>query len=103
MKKGKNFTLNQFVTFVTIMLFPVMVLGQEAAKAPAPTPRPAFRMPVQMKSAEVMTDNKVTFRLYAKEAQNVAISGEWMQGFGSKENLARNDTGLFSITVGPLK
>ncbi len=94
--------LNQFVTFVTIMLFPVIVLGQEAAKAPAPS-RPAFRMPVQIKSAEVLPDNKVTFRLYAKEAQNVVISGEWMQGFGAKENLARNDTGLFSITVGPLK
>ncbi len=91
-----------FVTFVTIIMTSVLVSGQEAAKAPAP-PRPAFRMPVQIKSAEVLPDNKVTFRVYAKEAQNITISGEWMQGFGAKENLARNDTGLFSITVGPLK
>jgi enterochelin esterase family protein len=93
----------QFVTFVTILSSSLLISGQEAAKAPAPPPRPAFRMPVMIKSAEILPDNSVTFRLYAKEAQKVTISGEWMQGFGASENLARNDTGLFSITVGPLK
>ena len=93
----------QIVTFVTILLFSVLASGQEAAKQPAPAPRPAFRMPVQIKSAEILPDNKVTFRLFSKDAQKVTISGEWMQGFGASEILARNDTGLFSITVGPLK
>jgi|WetSurMetagenome_2_1015567.scaffolds.fasta_scaffold01195_11 enterochelin esterase-like enzyme len=96
-----------FVTSVTILLLSVSALSQEAAKQPAPPPppppRPAFRMPVQIKSAEILPDNKVIFRLYSKEAQKVTISGEWMQGFGASESLARNDTGLFSITVGPLK
>lgn len=92
-----------FVTFVTILLFSATVIGQEAAKQPAPPPRPAFRMTLVIKSAEILPDNKVTFRLYSKDAAKVSISGEWMQGFGASENLARNDTGLFSITVGPLK
>jgi enterochelin esterase-like enzyme len=98
----KNTLKSVIVTFVTILLYPCLVNGQEAAKAPAPPARPAFRMPVVIKSAEILPDNKVTFRLLAKEAQKVSISGEWMPGYGASETLAKNDTGLFSITVGPL-
>ncbi len=95
-----------FVTFITI-LFSISFTGnsQEPVKQPAAAPpaRPAFRMPVMPRSAEILPDNKVTFRVYTKEASKIAISGEWMTGYGASENLARNDTGLFSITVGPLK
>lgn len=95
----------RFVTFVTISLLlfnAASIKGQEPAKQAAPA-RPAYRMPAVVKSAEILPDNKVTFRLYSKDASKVAITGEWMQGYGASENLARNDTGLFSITVGPLR
>jgi enterochelin esterase-like enzyme len=101
----KNTKLFRFVTIVTIFILSASASGQEAAKQPAAAApaRPAFRMPVQIKSAEILPDNTVTFRLLSKEAQKVTISGEWMQGFGASETMAKNDTGLFSITVGPLK
>src|SRR5512135_321895 len=91
-----------FVTFVTFFIIAVTANGQEPARPAAPA-RPSFRMPARIVSAEVLPDNKVTFRLYAKDASKVTVSGEWQTGFGASENLARNDTGLFSITVGPLK
>ncbi|MBN2482081.1 MAG: esterase [Bacteroidales bacterium] len=53
-------------------------------------------------SPEILPDNKVVFRLYAPEATNVSVNGEWMQ-MGEISELARNDTGLWSVTIGPLK
>jgi enterochelin esterase family protein len=93
-----------FVTLVTILTFSISVAAQEPAKpAAAPAPRPAFRMPPRIISPELLPDNKVTFRVYAKDASKIAISGEWQTGFNASEMLVRNDTGLFSLTLGPLK
>jgi enterochelin esterase-like enzyme len=93
-----------FVTFVTILLSTVTAFGQEPARpAAAPPARPAFRMPPRIISPEILPDNMVTFRVYAKDALKITVSGEWQAGFGSSEALVKNDTGLFSLTVGPLK
>ncbi|MCJ7446981.1 MAG: alpha/beta hydrolase-fold protein [Bacteroidales bacterium] len=92
-----------FVTFVTILMLSISGFAQEPARpAAAPAARPAFRMPARIISPEILPDNKVTFRLYAPKATEVALSGEWMPGFGTSELFARNDTGLFTITVVPL-
>lgn len=95
----KTFTL-RFVTFVTIFLASLPVFAQEASRQAA---RPAFRTPPRVVSPEILPDNRVTFRLYAKEVTKVTVSGEWQAGFGATENLVKNDTGLFTLTVGPLK
>ena len=93
-----------FVTFVTILLAAVTAFSQEPARpAAAPAARPAFRMPPRIVSPEILPDNMVTFRVYAKDASKITVSGEWQAGFGASEALVRNDTGLFSLTVGPLK
>lgn len=93
-----------FVTFVTILLAAATTLSQEPARpAAAPAARPAFRMPPRIVSPEILTDNMVTFRVYAKDASKITVSGEWQAGFGASEALVKNDTGLFSLTVGPLK
>jgi enterochelin esterase-like enzyme len=92
------------VTFVTILLASVYAAGQQpAAPAAAPAPRPQFRMPPKIVSPEILPDNKVTFRVYTKDATKITVSGEWQPGFNSSETLVRNDTGLFVLTVGPLK
>ncbi len=92
------------VTFVTIFLAAVTAFGQEPARpAAAPAARPAFRMPPRIISPEILPDNMVTFRVYAKDASKITVSGEWQAGFGASEALVKNDTGLFSLTVGPLK
>jgi enterochelin esterase-like enzyme len=93
-----------FVTFVTILLAAVSAFGQEPARpAAAPAARPAFRMPPRIVSPDILPDNKVTFRVYAKDASKITVSGEWQAGFGASEALVKNDTGLFSLTIGPLK
>jgi len=100
----KLLTKKVLVTFVTILMLSVSGFAQEPAR-PAATPaaRPAFRMPARIISPEILPDNKVTFRIYSKDAVKVTVSGEWQAGFGASEELIRNDTGLFSVTVGPLK
>ena len=60
-------------------------------------------MPARIVSPEVLPDNRVTLRLFSRDAVKVTVTGEWQTTPGSPETLERNDTGLFSITVGPLK
>ncbi len=54
-------------------------------------------------SPQIDPDGSVTFRLMAPGASEVALSGGWMQGWGTMEALVKNDTGLWTITVGPLQ
>jgi enterochelin esterase-like enzyme len=100
MKKYNLLTSIGSAVILLSLLLSSSVNGQDK---PATQPRPVFRMPVVIKSAEILPDNKVTFRLYAKDASTVSISGDWMAGFGTSEPMERNDTGMFSITVGPLQ
>ena len=101
--KNKKVTL--IVTIVTNLIMLIITSGTQAQEparpAAAPAARPAFRMP-RIISPEILPDNKVTFRLYSKDASKVTVSGEWQSGFGVSEELVRNDTGMFSLTVGPL-
>ena len=53
-------------------------------------------------SPEIHSNNTVTFRIMAPKASEVRIRGEWMQGFGTSEALTPSDSGLWSVTVGPL-
>jgi len=78
------------------------LIAQQATR-PAVPARPAFRMPSVINSPEQLPDNKVTFRIFAPKAKEIALSGEWMPGFGGTEQMAKNDTGLWTLTVGPLK
>lgn len=94
------------VTIVTVFLMleaAFTASAQEPARPAAAPARPAFRMPARIISPEILPDNKVTFRLYSKDASKVTVSGEWQSGSGVSEELVRNDTGMFSLTVGPLK
>jgi enterochelin esterase family protein len=42
----------------------------------------------------------VTFRIQAPKAEEVTLRGDWMEG--APEKLAKDENGLWSITVGPL-
>jgi enterochelin esterase-like enzyme len=56
-----------------------------------------------LKSPEVAPDHKVTFRIYAPKASQVSVSGDWVeQGRGTGGMLAKDEQGVWSITVGPL-
>lgn len=50
-------------------------------------------------SPEIHGNNSVTFRILARSASKVEITGSWMQGWGTTLPLAKNDTGLWTITT----
>ena len=77
--------------------------SQETARPATPPARPAFRVPSVLVSPELHHDGKVTFKLFAPKASQVVVTGEWQIGFGATEAMAKNDTGLWTITVGPLQ
>jgi enterochelin esterase-like enzyme len=89
------------VTFVTFLCVSSLIFGQEPVRpAAAPAARPAFRMQARVVSPEILPDKRVTLRVYSKDAAKVTVSGEWAAGPG--QELVKNDTGMFSITLGPL-
>lgn len=61
-----------------------------------------FRNPKPILSPDITADNKITFRVFAPEAKKVTISGNWMPGWGTQVELAKNDTGLYQLTINPL-
>ena len=52
-------------------------------------------------STEVLSDHRVTFRIYAPKASDVTLRGDWM-GTQEPVKLEKNDQGVWSATVGPL-
>jgi enterochelin esterase family protein len=88
-----------FLTIAAILLLSsvtINVIAQENAKKTVtqPVARPAFK---------ILPDNSVIFRLLSKDAGTIAVSGDWMPGFGTSVPMVKNDTNLWSLTVGPLK
>ena len=53
-------------------------------------------------SPEISADRQVTFRILAPKADEVRLTGTWM-AFGQTELMMRGDTGLWTITLGPLE
>lgn len=50
-------------------------------------------------SPEIHPDNKVTFRLLAPNATKVTVSGNWMAGWGTQVEMAKGDSGIWSLTT----
>jgi enterochelin esterase family protein len=97
----KNLAALIFVYLISFPFTTQLFAQQDTAQRPAA--RPVFRMPAAIVSPEIFSDNKVIFRLLAKEATKVAVSGDWMPGFFTSEPMVKNDTGLWTLTAGPLK
>src|SRR5215475_3806262 len=52
-------------------------------------------------STEVLSDHRVTFRIYAPKASEVTLRGDWMET-QTPVKLEKDDQGVWAITVGPL-
>jgi len=64
---------------------------------------PALAQPPSFVSPEILTDNRVTFRILAPKASEVTLRGEWMEG-ADKLVLVKDDKGLWSgTTPAPLR
>ena len=73
-----------------------VVAPRAAAQAP-----PARQGGLNFASPEVSADHKVTFRIHAPKASDVTLRGDWMTG--PAEKLTKDDNGVWSVTVGPLR
>jgi enterochelin esterase-like enzyme len=75
----------------------LLVAGMATAQAPSQAPPP-------IASPEVLQDGRVTFRLLAPEAASVSVTGDWPGGIVSTTTpMVKDDKGVWSATVGPLK
>jgi enterochelin esterase family protein len=74
-----------------------LCMGAAAAQTPA-AGRPSITSP------EVLPDGRVTFRLVAPDAASVSVTGDWPGGIqGTTTPMVKDDAGVWSVTVGPLK
>jgi enterochelin esterase-like enzyme len=94
--------MKAFSISIVFSLFSILAISQ-----PPPT----------RSSSEILEDNRVKFSLYAPEARDVKITGEWMVGYGAisfengamkrgpivSEQLVKDNTGLWTVAVGPIK
>lgn len=60
-----------------------------------PPPVPQFQSP------EIESDGRVTFRLYAPQATDVTVRGEWMKA-NERTPMVKGDNGVWSVTVAPV-
>ena len=56
--------------------------------------------PARLKSPEVSSENKVTFRLSAPAATSVTLNGSWLGAINLP--MTKDDAGVWSTTIGPL-
>jgi enterochelin esterase-like enzyme len=58
--------------------------------------------PARVVSPEVHPDRRVTFRVRAPKASEVTLTGDWL-GTTPPPKLAKDDAGIWSVTLGPLE
>ena len=58
--------------------------------------------PDNLVSPEVQSDRRVIFRIRAPKASEVSLFGDWMP-LGTKQNMVRDELGIWSVTAGPLE
>jgi enterochelin esterase-like enzyme len=100
-KNVSNIILAAFI----INVFSIIISAQQTPSkvtVVAPTTAPALQMPRVIVSPKLLPDNRVTFSLMAQEATSVSVTGNWMIA-GESENLIKSDSGLWTVTLGPLK
>jgi enterochelin esterase-like enzyme len=82
-------------TLLAMTLAASAVFAQPPRREPTPNDT--------LKSPEISADHHVTFRIYAPKASSVTVSGDWIaQGRGTGGGLTKDDSGVWSLTVGPL-
>ena len=79
----------------------VILSAQAGAGGRPPGARSAGGPPPAVRSPEVHTDRRVTFRLRAPAATAVELVGELLQGKGPVA-MSKGADGIWSVTIGPL-
>jgi enterochelin esterase-like enzyme len=77
------------------------LFGVLFAQAPSPQPGRGGPQASSIRSPEILPDGRVTFRLSAPNALEVRLNGLWVGG--ADVPLTKDASGVWSVTVGPLK
>lgn len=89
--------IRRLARFAALM---VVLLGPVTASAQAPTNAPPRRGGLPpVRSPEIADDRRVTFRLRAANATEVAVQGQWPDG---RAKMTQDTNGVWSVTVGPV-
>ena len=80
-------------------IFSALLLVTGFAHAQFTLPKPTPNDTLQ--SVKLLPDNKVVLSIYAPEAKDVSVMGDYVKVFGA-DKLIKADNGVWSVTVGPL-
>jgi enterochelin esterase family protein len=89
----------KLITAISLFALALTAMAQQPPTAAPAAPGRGARPPA-LRSAEVLDDQRVTFRIRAANAVEVVLNGDWPEGRGVK--LTKDDQGVWSTTVGPL-
>ena len=73
----------------------------EGGEGRAGSPQPAAARPARRGVAQVLPDQRVTFRLRAPNVREVTITGDFWLEQNRTAKLVKDDQGVWSITLGP--
>ena len=96
-KRGKGLGMKELVCALVVALATPAVAQTPPPAPSAPTPAP----PPTVVSPEVASDRSVTFRIWAPNASEVQLSGNWM-GPRPPVSLTKAVDGVWSVTIPPL-
>jgi len=85
--------------FAALTIPALLVIGLFLT-GPSEAQRPQGPPPVT--SPEVLSDRKITFRIYAPKAESVRLNGGDIPGLGQSATLTKGDNGVWETTVGPV-
>jgi enterochelin esterase-like enzyme len=90
------------ISFLLLNAAVAFLFAQAPAPATTNNPAPARRGSASppVRSPEVGADQRVTFRLRAPKASEVAVNGQWPNG---RALMTRETNGVWSLTVGPIQ
>src|SRR3982751_1147530 len=80
------------------------IAGSAYAQAPAaPAPQGRGASPAAtVVSPEISADRRVTFRIYAPNAQAIRLGAGDIPGVGQTTQLTKGDNGVWQVTIGPI-
>ena len=83
-----------YPAIAVLVLAATTAFPAQAQNRPAPTPNDTLVSP------RIADDGSVTFQLYAPQAEEVTVAGDWRW---VPQPLEKDASGVWSVTVGPLK
>lgn len=94
-----------FAAALALTVVPAALAGQAPPAAPAAPAAGQGRggpQAPQVVSPEVSADRRITFRLYAPNAQAIRLNAGDIPGLGQSGVLSKGADGVWSVTVGPV-